>query len=66
MPMQVTIEGVIDSDVCARGEHHTVEWTPFIRGLVRNRIVSVIEWHHPEPEVVSVKRRPRRKTEATE
>lgn len=57
--MQVTIEGVIDSDVCERGSQHRVEWTPLVQGLARNGIVRIIEWHHPEPEPVPV-RKPRR------
>ncbi|MCM6777936.1 hypothetical protein NDR87_31440 [Nocardia sp. CDC159] len=52
--MQVTIEGVVASDVCGRGERHTVEWTPRLAGLVQSRVVKVVEWHHdttePEPE----------------
>ena len=55
---KVTIEGVINSDVCARGEQHTVEMTPQLRGLLDNRIVKVVDWHHDE-EPVKVKRRRR-------
>ncbi len=45
--MQVTVEGVIHSDVCEAGETYTVEWTPQLRGLVRSGILKVVEWHHP-------------------
>lgn len=48
---KVTIEGVINSDVCQRGEQHTVEWTPRLNELVRNRIIKVIERHDaPKPK----------------
>lgn len=46
--MQVTIEGVVSTDVCKRGDRHTVEWTPHLRQLVRGGLVKVVEWHHPE------------------
>lgn len=45
--MQVTVEGVVNSDVCERGDRRTVEWTPQLRGLVRSGILTVVEWHHP-------------------
>jgi len=48
--MQVTIEGVVSTDVCRRGERHTVEWTEHLRRLVRGGLVQVVEWHHPEAE----------------
>lgn len=48
--MQVTIEGVVSTDVCRRGEQHTVEWTPHLRQLVRGGLVKVVQWHHPEVE----------------
>lgn len=44
--MRVTIEGVVNSDVCGRGERHTVEWTERLRGLRDSRIIRVVEWHH--------------------
>lgn len=47
---KVTIEGVINSDVCQRGEQHTVEWTPRLNELVRNRIIKVIERHTDAPK----------------
>lgn len=47
--MQVTIEGVVSSDVLGQGEQRTVEHTDYIRGLLRSRLVKVVEWHHPEP-----------------
>ncbi|WP_169813281.1 hypothetical protein [Nocardia vaccinii] len=47
---KVTIEGAINSDVCKRGEQHTVEWTSRLNGLVRSRIVKVIEWHTDTPK----------------
>jgi hypothetical protein len=46
---KVTIEGVINSDVCARGERHTVEWTARLKALADNRIIQVVDWHHDEP-----------------
>lgn len=49
--MQVTIEGVVSTDVCKRGEQHTVEWTKHVRQLTRRGLVKVVQWHHPEPEV---------------
>lgn len=52
--MKVTIEGVVNSDVCERGARHTVEWTEYLRGLVRSGLVQVVEWHHPEPESLVV------------
>ncbi|WP_280505827.1 hypothetical protein [Nocardia farcinica] len=48
--MQVTIEGVVSTDVCRRGEQHTVEWTEHLRRLAGRGYVKVIEWHHPEVE----------------
>ncbi|WP_280329600.1 hypothetical protein [Nocardia wallacei] len=45
----VTIEGVVKSDVSGVGERHTVEHTDYIRGLLRNGLVKVVEWHHEEP-----------------
>ncbi|MDE1673864.1 hypothetical protein [Nocardia gipuzkoensis] len=42
--MLVTIEGVVDSDVCAQGAQHTVEWTKHLRGLVNSGLVKVIDW----------------------
>lgn len=47
--MQVTIEGVVNSDVLGAGERRTVEHTDYVRGLLRSRLVRAIEWHHPEP-----------------
>ncbi len=57
---KVTIEGVINSDVCGKGERHTVEMTDRLRGLVDNRIVKVVDWHHDEPA------KPKRRRRATE
>lgn len=45
----VTIEGVVNSDVCARGEQHTVEWTDYLRGLARNGLIRVVAGPHDEP-----------------
>ncbi|BCK58412.1 hypothetical protein [Nocardia wallacei] len=45
----VTIEGVVNSDVCARGERHTVEWTDYLRGLARNGLIQVVDGPHDEP-----------------
>lgn len=50
--MLVTIEGVVDSDVCEQGAIHTVEWTPHLRGLVRSGLVTVTDWN-PSPPAVS-------------
>jgi hypothetical protein len=47
--MQVTIEGVVRSDVLEEGEQRTVEHTPYIKGLLRSRLAKVIAWHHDEP-----------------
>ncbi len=47
---KVTIEGVINSDVCQRGEQHTVEWTARLNGLAKSRIIKVIERHTDEPK----------------
>ncbi|WP_280248806.1 hypothetical protein [Nocardia abscessus] len=55
--MQVTIVGVVNSDVIAEGEERTVEWTPYLRGLVQSGLVRVTAWHHPEPEPVKPTRR---------
>lgn len=52
----VTIEGVVNSDVCAQGARHTVEWTEYLRGLVRNGLVQVVDWHHDEPKPTGKKR----------
>ena len=56
----VTIEGTTNSDVCARGERHTVERTPRLEGLIRAGLVRVIR-EHPEPEPVKVRKRARRR-----
>jgi hypothetical protein len=55
---KVTIEGVINSDVCARGKRYTVEMTDQLRGLLRSGIVKVVDWHHDdEPAAPARKRR---------
>ncbi|MEU1550200.1 hypothetical protein [Nocardia sp. NPDC005745] len=41
--MLVTIEGVVNSDVCAQGERHTVEWTPHLQGLRNSGLITVVE-----------------------
>lgn len=46
---KVTIEGVINSDVCARGEQHTVEMTERLRQLADNRIIKIVGGPHDEP-----------------
>ncbi|MBF6416989.1 hypothetical protein [Nocardia cyriacigeorgica] len=57
--MQVTIEGVINSDVCERDAQLTVEWTPFVQALARNGIVRIVGWPEPEPAPEPA-RKPRR------
>lgn len=59
--MQVTIEGVVNSDVCEAGATHTVELTPRLRGLVNSGLVIVTDWNPtpptdpaPEPAVEQV------------
>lgn len=54
--MQVTVEGVVHSDVLARGERATVELTDYVRGLIRNRLVQVVETHG-EPAARAPRRR---------
>jgi hypothetical protein len=56
--MKVTIEGVINSDVCARGEQHTVELTDRLKALAANRIIEIVDWHHDEPEEPAVEKAP--------
>ncbi|MBF6410958.1 hypothetical protein [Nocardia farcinica] len=51
--MRVTIEGVASTDVLERGEQTTVEWTDYLRGLVRAGLVRVVDWHHPAPVEVA-------------
>ncbi|WP_162500987.1 hypothetical protein [Nocardia panacis] len=59
---KVTIEGVINSDVCGRGDRYTVEWTERLRGLVESRVVQIVRWHHDEvPPAPAPKRRSRAK-----
>lgn len=55
--MQVTIVGVVNSDIIAAGEERKVEWTPDLRGLVQSGLVRVTAGHHPEPEPVRPTRR---------
>lgn len=58
---KVTIEGVVNSDVCALGEQHTVEMTDRLRGLLASRLVKVVDWHHDEPAPAKPKRSRRAK-----
>lgn len=49
--MQVTIEGIVTvSGVIDQGEQRTVEATPFVRGLMRNRLVRQIGMPVEVPE----------------
>lgn len=46
--MQITIEGVVSSDVIKQGDRRTVEVTPYIRQLLRYRLVRQIPFDSPE------------------
>ena len=70
--MQVTVEGVVKSDVCEQGQRLVVEYTPLVKTLTRNGLVKVVDWNHPtveaepeivddEPEVVEPVKRTRRR-----
>ncbi|WP_280413475.1 hypothetical protein [Nocardia asiatica] len=48
--MQITIEGVVTSDALEEGEQRTVELTPYIRGLLRNRLVRQVPFDPPPVE----------------
>jgi hypothetical protein len=48
--MQVTVEGVVKSDVCERGQRLVVEYTSLVRTLAQNGLVKVVDWNHPEPQ----------------
>jgi hypothetical protein len=50
--MQITIEGVVTSDALGEGEQRTVELTPYIRGLLRNRLVRQVPFDPPPVEEV--------------
>lgn len=45
--MLVTIEGVVHTDVCSRGERTTVEYTGFVRSLVGQGLVRIVDWPVP-------------------
>lgn len=40
--MVVTVEGVVGSDVCRRGERVDVEWTPFLQRLAASGLIRVV------------------------
>lgn len=46
--MQVTVRGTTNSDVIGVGEEARVEWTPRLRGMLREGVIEVVEWHHDE------------------
>lgn len=58
--MQVSIEGLVDSDVTTRGETVDVELTPFVQGLIRSKIVRVtgVTRHDPVDTVWPVNPEP--------
>lgn len=53
--MQITIEGVVNSDIIQRGDRMTVELTPQLVGHLRKGLVKLVDVQQPsEPEVIPV------------